>query len=70
MPPASHVHGERPAARCGQSAAVLHTVVQPPTTIWLDSSHAAGAMHACAAPVAHGASAFTHTLVFITVMQP
>src|SRR5512141_911640 len=60
MPPASQLHGVSPAARCGQSAALLQTSVQPPTTICTDSSHAAGAMHAEAAPVAHGASAFTH----------
>jgi hypothetical protein len=29
----SHVHGAKPAARCGQSAAVLHAMVHPGTSI-------------------------------------
>lgn len=70
MPPASHVHGASPAARCGQSADVEHTSVQPPTTMVGDSSHAAGAMHPAAAPVAQGSSAFTQISKPCTVMQP
>jgi hypothetical protein len=70
IPPESHVHGEKPAARCGQSDAELQTVVQPPTTICGETSHAAGAMHAAALLASHGASAFTQIDWFDTIMQP
>jgi hypothetical protein len=72
MPPESHVHGANGAARCGQSAAVLHVVVQLSTTRVADESHAAAAMHAEVSLASHGASAFTHTFVdgVPTPMQP
>jgi len=49
------------AARCGQSAAELQVVVQPPTTMVTDSSQADGVTHAELSTLLHGASARTHT---------
>ncbi len=70
MPPASHVQGENPAARWGQSEAELHTSVQPLTRSCADVSHAAGAIHAEALVASQGASALTHTRTLLTAMQP
>jgi len=67
MPPVSHVQAASGTARCGQSAAELHTDVQLETRI--DESHAAIAMHAFVFD-AQSASTFTQTRWFDTGMQP
>ena len=63
MPPASQVHGAKPAARTGQSEAALHARVQLPTSTWVGSmsSQAAAAMHAVVVDASQAASASTQT---------
>ena len=56
--PPPHVHWGRAAARTGQSAAVLHAIVQLETSSVM--SHAAGAMHSFV-DTSHAAATFTQT---------